>query len=135
MTRKFSKPTLFVMSMLMCAAFDTTAAQAQDVWGAIAFNARGAIGSAWNRPSQGRAERDAMRKCNEVATRPCKVLSGANAACGVVSIGTRGRTRSAFAVIRPGLSQARTAAMNRCIGRGYSQCRIRGFMCADGSHK
>lgn len=101
----------------------------------MAFNARGAYGSVWNRSSRVQAERDAMIRCTRNATIPCKVVSGANRACGAIAIGQRGGRRTAYASIRPGLRNARNAAMSRCYNGGYDRCRIRAVMCADGSHR
>lgn len=135
MPRRFLAFTLFAASLIMLTFAVPPSAQAQDAWGAIAFNARGATGTVWNRSSQSRAMRDALNSCRRNATVPCKVLSGANAACGAIALGKRGTQQTAFGVIRPGLSRARTVALDRCESQGFSGCYIRAVMCANGSHK
>ena len=137
MLRYFSKLAIAASALVLCASMDVTPVRAQgyDVWGAIAFNARGATGSAWNRSSRAQAERDALRICRENATTPCRVVSGANRACGAVAIGRRGTNRTAFGEIRPGLARARRAALDRCYDQGFDGCSVRAVMCADGSHR
>lgn len=135
MNKFLGKAALAMAIMISATSIYSTTASAQNAWGAIAFNARGAFGSVWNRPTRGQAVRDAMRRCVRNATIPCKVVSGANRACGAVAIGRGGGRRTAYAVIRPGLRAARSAAMNRCYNAGYNRCSIRTTMCADGSHR
>ncbi len=133
--KKVSLGFAFVLGMFLLVLPQATPAQAQDYWGAVAFNARGATGTAWRRLSQGRAVSDALASCRRNATLPCKVLSGANAACGAVSMGTRGNNRTAFGVIRAGLGNARNAALAQCRNAGYGGCYIRTVMCAAGQHR
>ncbi|MGE3247886.1 MAG: DUF4189 domain-containing protein [Beijerinckiaceae bacterium] len=133
--KKLFPGVAFVLGLFLLVLPQSTPAQAQDYWGAVAFNARGATGTAWRRLSQQSAVREALAACRRNATIPCKVLSGANAACGVVSIGTRGNSRTAFGVIRAGLGNARNAALAQCRNAGYGGCSIRTVMCAAGQHR
>lgn len=133
--RKVALFSACMFGLFLVALTQTTPAQAQDYWGAVAFNARGATGTAWRRTTQARAVRDALTACRRNATLPCKVLSGANAACGAVSLGTRGSTRTAFGVIRAGLGNARNAALAQCRNQGFGGCYIRTVMCAGGQHQ
>lgn len=135
--KRMGAAALVALAAFAGMALHTGDAQAQmaDKWGALAFNARGAYGSVWNHRSQESAQRAAMLACRRNATIPCKVVSGANAACAAIASGTRGTSRTVFAVVRPGLARARSGAMQRCQSAGYNGCYIRGVMCADGSHK
>lgn len=110
-------------------------ALAQTKWGALAYNDRGATSTVWNSPSETRAQERALAGCRENATVPCRVLSGADHACLASSLGNLNNQQKAFAEARVGLNQARNAALASCARDGYTDCRIRNYMCADGSHR
>lgn len=134
--KKFLKAALLPLVFCLMTAGSLPAA-AQTFWGAIAYNDRGATGMVWRRTTREQAEADAMRICAKNATVPCRVIAGAGGACMAATLGrrSRGSRQAGFSAVRVGLNQARNAAMVACFRRGFINCRIRNFMCADGSHK
>ncbi len=130
--RRFSS-LVFIFAVATLALSAPAAAQTK--WGALAYNDRGATSTVWNSPSEDQAQERALTGCRENATVPCRVLSGADHACLAASLGNKGNQQKAFAEARVGLNQARNAALAICARGGFDDCRIRNFMCADGSHR
>lgn len=137
MLKPIRLPAIMAMFALCCLILAPSSVSAQTQWGALAYNDRGATGLVWKRPTQERAEADAMRICGKNATVPCRVVAGAGHACIASTLGNRprGGRQAAFSAVRVGLNQARNAALVACLRRNYNKCRMRNFMCSDGSHK
>lgn len=112
------------------------------VWGALAWNVRGASGVVWNRPSRSVAEQAALEQCRKNSKgSSCKSLAAANKACGALGFYT-GRVRGtqhwgAYARIKPNLGLAVQDALDACrqAAKTPNACGVRITFCADGSHK
>ena len=117
-------------------------ARLPSTWGALAYAARGASSTVWNRHSRQEAVNAALEDCRTRNNgNACKVVSAANNACGALGFYT-GRVGStthwgAYAIVRPTLGQATELALNECRQQAKSPngCGIRITFCADGSHK
>ncbi|MBN9082602.1 MAG: hypothetical protein BGP04_00270 [Rhizobiales bacterium 62-17] len=118
-------------------------AKLSTVWGAIAYTARGAYGSTFNRPSREDAEQEATRECQRRAGRraECRLMAGADASCmAMASYRTENRRRVYFGsmvALRPQLSDAISEALRQCNDEPNAErgCSARTTLCADGSHK
>lgn len=120
-----------------------SAAKLSTVWGAIAYTARGAYGSTFNRASREEAEREALRECQRIAGRrtECRLMAGADSTCmAMASYRTENRRRIYFGsmvALRPQLSDAISEALRQCNDEPNADraCSARTTLCADGSHK
>lgn len=118
-------------------------AKLSTVWGAIAYTARGAYGSTFNRASREEAEQEALRECQRRAGRraDCRLMAGADASCmAMASYRTENRRRVYFGsmvALRPQLSDAISEALRQCNDEPNAErgCSARTTLCADGSHK
>lgn len=110
-------------------------------WGALAYAARGASGTVWNRNTRQEAERDALDQCKKNGGTGCKLVTAAGNVCGALGFYT-GRVGSqqhfgAYASVRPTLAQAIDNALSECRSKAKKPdgCGVRITFCADGSHK
>ena len=119
-------------------------APAITTWGAIAFEAAGAYGIVWNRPSRQDAENDAVTECRKHAAanaKDCEAFTMFNTQCGALSwySGYSGGRKhwGSFVVRRGTIEEARTAVMSECQRQAKAPqgCQIRVVFCANGSHK
>ena len=114
------------------------------VWGAIAFEARGAYGMVWNRTSRQDAENDALAECRKHAAAnasACDPFTLIEKQCGALSYyaGTAGGRNhwGSFVVRRPTIEDAQRDAVEECRRQAKvpRTCQLRVSFCADGSHK
>ncbi|MEL6373195.1 MAG: DUF4189 domain-containing protein [Pseudomonadota bacterium] len=113
------------------------------VWGALAYNAKGASGVVWKEGDRRTAMNKALSACKRRSkkNRRCNVLTAANDACGALAFyfnKTSSNTYfGSYAAIRPTLGQAITSSLQSCAKspRSGNKCGIRITFCANGSHK
>lgn len=119
-------------------------ANAITVWGAIAFEARGAYGIVWNRGSRQDAETDSIAECRKYAAanaKNCDPFTLIEAQCGALSYysgSAGGRTHWGSFVVRRGtLEEAKRDAVEECRRQAKvpRTCQLRVSFCADGSHQ
>lgn len=111
------------------------------VWGALAYHARGATGTVWNRQSRESAEADALAECRKKANATCSVLTVASNICGALGFYNAvvaGRQHwGVYASVRPTLGQATDNALSECRRQAKqpNACGVRTTVCADGGHR
>lgn len=119
-------------------------AKAITVWGAIAFEARGAYGIVWSRSSRQDAENDSLAECRKYAAgnaKNCDPFTLIDSQCGAMSYysgSAGGRTHwGSFVVRRATLDEAKEDAVEECRrqARVPRTCQLRVSFCADGSHR
>ncbi len=116
-------------------------AQPPTVWGALAYFAKGASSTVWNRPSREAAENEALAACRKSAGGTCSVVTVARNICGALgfynAVVSGKQHWGAYASVRPTLGQATDAALSECRRQAKqpNACGVRTTVCADGSHK
>lgn len=117
------------------------AARIPVIWGALAYTAQGAFGTAWNKPTRQDAERDALLACRARGVQTCRVRAMAEKACGAIvlsaqQVGTK-KHSTAFVSVRPTLAQAIDNARAECqrLSKQPEACSAPTTLCADGSHR
>lgn len=116
-------------------------ARAPTTWGALAYFAKGASSTVWNRPSREAAEKEALEACRKNAGGTCSVVTVANdicAALGFYNAVVSGKQHwGAYAIVRPTLGQATDSALAECRKQSKQQsaCGVRTTVCADGGHR
>lgn len=109
-------------------------------WGALAYYAKGATATVWNRNSRDQAERDALSSCRKRAGAACNVVTIADKGCaalGFYNAVVSGRQYwGGYAFARPTLGAATASALEECRAKARSpnNCGVRTTVCADGSH-
>lgn len=116
-------------------------ARVPTTWGAIAYFAKGASATIWNRPTRAAAESDSLAACRKNAGGTCSVVTAADRGCAALGfynavVGGK-QYWGAYAIVRPTLGQATDGALAECRQRAKqpNACGVRASVCADGGHR
>ncbi|MEM8795309.1 MAG: DUF4189 domain-containing protein [Pseudomonadota bacterium] len=127
MTQRTKNAVIFfsAAALLVLTLAGPADAQRRQYFGAIALSpSTGAIGWAFDHPSQVSAENQALRGCYNYAG-DCRVGTWFRNACGAVAIGNGGGWGAAWGGSR---RAAENAAINAC-NRNTNRCTVRRWVC------
>ncbi len=116
-------------------------ARVPTTWGAIAYFAKGASSTVWNRSTREAAESEALAACRKNAGGTCSVVTAADKGCAALgfynAVVSGKQYWGAYAIVRPTLGQATDGALTECRQRAKqpTACGVRTSVCADGAHK
>ena len=114
------------------------AAKTVDIWGAVAFSARGAWGASWGKGTRKIAETEALNICRRNARTSCKIIATPGSACTALSVyDVRGRNGrrfwGAYVATRANSNKSRDGALEFCRRDSPSPdaCQISVIVCGD----